>query len=296
MDLSIIIVSYNNKKLLKHTIDSIYRTQQNINFEIVVVDNNSTDGSVDLIKQKYKQVKLIENNNNLGFSKANNKGINQSKGKYILLLNSDTVVTNNCFEKCVKYMDEHPGIGALGCKVVLPDGKLDPACKRSFPTPEVSFYRMMGLSKLFPKSRRFGKYNLTYLDENEIHDVDCLVGAFMMVRREVIDEVGLLDENFFMYGEDIDWCYRIKKAGWKIVYYPEAQIIHYKGGSSDKKNPKLIYEFYRSMYLFYNKHYKAKYSFITTLLVYAGIGIILTLKLLLNFLKGNSRGIKDDKE
>ncbi|MBZ4687992.1 MAG: glycosyl transferase family 2 [Clostridiales bacterium] len=285
MDLSVIIVSYNNKKLLKQTIDSIYDTRQNINFEIIVVDNKSTDGSVELIKQNYNQVKLIENKNNLGFSKANNIGIKQSKGRYILLLNSDTIVTDNCFEKCIKYMKQHPDIGALGCKVVLPDGKLDPACKRSFPTPEVSFYRMTGLSKLFPKSKRFGKYNLTYLDEDEIHEVDCLVGAFMMVKRETIEQVGLLDEDFFMYGEDIDWCYRIKNAGWKIVYYPEAQIIHYKGGSSDKKNPKLIYEFYRSMYLFYNKHYKDKYSFLTTLLVYSGIGTILALKLVLNAFK-----------
>jgi hypothetical protein len=285
VDLSVIIVSYNNKKLLKQTIDSIYDTRQNINFEIIVVDNKSTDGSVELIKQNYNQVKLIENKNNLGFSKANNIGIKQSKGRYILLLNSDTIVTDNCFEKCIKYMKQHPDIGALGCKVVLPDGKLDPACKRSFPTPEVSFYRMTGLSKLFPKSKRFGKYNLTYLDEDEIHEVDCLVGAFMMVKRETIEQVGLLDEDFFMYGEDIDWCYRIKNAGWKIVYYPEAQIIHYKGGSSDKKNPKLIYEFYRSMYLFYNKHYKDKYSFLTTLLVYSGIGTILALKLVLNAFK-----------
>ena len=220
MNLSIIIVSYNNKKLLKQTLDSIYDTIQKINYEIIIVDNNSMDGSIDLVKQNYRQIIIIENKKNLGFSCANNIGINQAKGRYMLLLNSDTVVTDNCFEKCIKYMDEHPDIGALGCKVVLSDGKLDPACKRSFPTPEVSFYRMTGLSWLFPKSKRFGRYNLTYLDEDAIHEVDSLVGAFMMVRREGIEQVGLLDEDFFMYGEDIDWCYRIKQAGWKIVYYP----------------------------------------------------------------------------
>ncbi|WZL73650.1 glycosyltransferase family 2 protein [Clostridiaceae bacterium 35-E11] len=285
MDLSIIIVNYNTKELTKQTLNSIFTKTHNFLYEVFVVDNASTDDSIEMIQEEFPQVKLIQNAQNLGFSKANNIAIRQSKGRYILLLNSDTVVIDDCLEKCIQHMDKHVNIGALGCKVILPDGNLDLACKRSFPTPEVSMYRILGLSKLFPKSKKFGQYNLTYVDENEIHEIDCLVGAFMMIRREVIEAVGLLDEDFFMYGEDVDWCYRMKEAGWKIVYYPKAQIVHYKGGSSKKKNPKLIYEFYRAMYLFYNKHYKRKYSSLITLLVYAGIGCILGLKLFVNALK-----------
>lgn len=287
MDLSIIIVNYNTKQLTKQTLNSIYTKHYSFQYEVFVSDNGSTDGSIDMIKKEFPQVTLIENKKNLGFSKANNVAIKKAEGKYILLLNSDTIVENDCLEKCLEYMDKHKDTGALGCKVVLPDGKLDKACKRSFPTPANAFYNALKLDRLFPNSKRFGKYNLTFLDENKIHEVDCLVGAFMLVRREAIDEVGLLDEDFFMYGEDIDWCYRIKKAGWKIVYYPKGKIIHYKGGSSKKKNPRLIYEFYRAMYLFYNKHYKDRYPWIITIITYIGIGCILGLKLFLNFFKSN---------
>jgi GT2 family glycosyltransferase len=183
-------------------------------------------------------------------------------------------------------MDEHLDIGVLGCKVVLPDGRLDLACRRSFPTPEVSFYRMSGLSKLFPKHERFAQYNLTYLDENETYEVDSVVGAFMLVRREVVEQIGMLDEDYFMYGEDIDWCYRIKQAGWKVVYYPEVEIIHYKGASGGKKNPRIIYEFYRAMYLFYEKHYKSKYSIFTAGFIYSGIALKLVISLVMNQFKG----------
>lgn len=295
MNLSIVIVNYNTKELTKQTLNSIYNKERNFQYEVFVSDNGSTDGSIDMIKNEFSQVKIIKNRKNLGFAKANNVAIKRAKGRYVLLLNSDTVVVDDCLEKSLDYMDKHPNIGALGCKVVLTNGELDIACRRSFPTPEVSFYRMLRLSKFFPKSKRFAKYNLTYLDENETYEVDSLVGAFMLVRREAIDKIGLLDEDFFMYGEDIDWCYRIKQDGWKIVYYPEAQIIHYKGGSSKKKNPKLIYEFYRAMYLFYNKHYKDKYPWLITMFIYMGIGAILGLKLIINLFKPKG-GKRNDKE
>jgi GT2 family glycosyltransferase len=173
-------------------------------------------------------------------------------------------------------MEAETEIGALGCKILLPDGTLDKACKRSFPDVTVSFYRMTGLSLLFPRSKRFGKYNLMYLDENKTYEVDSLSGAFMMVRRKAIDEVGLLDEDFFMYGEDIDWCYRIKEAGFKVVYYGLAEIIHYKGGSG--RNKKALYEFYNAMRLFYDKHYQDKNPWIINNLIYMGIGVIYNLK------------------
>lgn len=285
IDLSVIIVNYNTKALLKQAIDSIYNSRPELTYEVIVSDNHSKDGSVELLSEHYKDVRLIANDENLGFAKANNIAIRHSRGRYVLLLNSDTIVVDGCLGDCINYMDTYQEIGALGCKVVLPDGKLDLACRRSFPTPEVSLYRMLGLSKLFPHHQKFGSYNLTYLDENEISEVDSIVGAFMLLRREVVEQVGLLDEDYFMYGEDIDWCYRIKQAGWKVLYYPKAKIIHYKGASGGKKNPKIIYEFYRAMHLFYKKHYRDKYSFWITAAVYFGISAKLCVALVLNHLK-----------
>ncbi len=201
----------------------------------------------------------------MGFAYANNIAIKKTSSEYVLLLNSDTLVLDNCLEDSINYMKDHEDVGVLGCKVVLPDNTLDKACRRSFPDFYVSFYKMTGLSSLFPKSKRFGRYNLTFLNEDETYEVDCVVGAFMLVRSKTINEVGLLDEKFFMYGEDIDWCFRIKAANWKIIYFSDAKIIHYKGASNSKKqNKKLTYEFYRAMYIFYNKHYKEGYPWITT--------------------------------
>lgn len=288
MELSIIIVNYNTKKLTRQTIDSIINTTQNgeaLNYEIIVSDNCSQDGSIEMLKENYRQVMLIENKDNLGFGKANNIAIKRATGRYILLLNSDTVVIKECLQKCVRYMDAEKSIGALGCKVKLENGKLDHACKRGFPTPNASLFYMLKLHKIFPGKKQFGGYTLEYLNENQINEVDSLTGAFMMVRKEAIDKVGLLDEDFFMYGEDIDWCYRIKEAGFKIIYFPEAEIIHYKGGSSKKKRLKTIYEFYRAMYLFYKKHYYNKYNIFITASVYGGIGFKFLLSVLINLLK-----------
>jgi GT2 family glycosyltransferase len=259
-----------------------------------VVDNASHDGSLEKLQKDFANqaaddlIKFITNTENNGFAHANNLALKQTTAKYVLLLNSDTVILNDCLAKCMDYMEKDESIGALGCKVVLPDGKLDKACRRSFPTFSVSFYRMTGLSHLFPKSERFGRYNLTYLDENESYEVDSLVGAFMLVRSAAIDQVGLLDEEFFMYGEDIDWCFRIKARGWKIMYYSDAKIVHYKGGTKNKKEtPILIYEFYRSMYIFYNIHYRDGYPLIITGATYMGIWGIYSIKLILNLLKNS---------
>jgi GT2 family glycosyltransferase len=291
MDLSIIIVNYETYDLTKQTIESVINQDQPFEYDIYVVDNASKDGSRERLQENFLKeseeglIKFINNPENMGFAHANNLAIQKTDAEYVLLLNSDTVVLNNSLETSLNYMKNNLNTGVLGCKVVLPDNTLDMACRRSFPDFYVSFYRMTGLSRLFPKSRRFGQYNLTYLDEDETYEVDCVVGAFMLVRSKAIQEVGLLDETFFMYGEDIDWCYRIKAANWKIVYYSDAKIIHYKGSSfSKKQNTKLTYEFYRAMYIFYNKHYKDYYPWITTAATYTGIWVICGIKMFKNYI------------
>jgi len=285
-DLSIIMVSYNTKELTKQTLNSISKDKnRDFDYEIFIVDNHSQDGSIEMIRHCFPEVKLIVNQKNLGFAKANNIAIKEAAGKFILLLNSDTFVHDNGLEKSLKYLQTHPKVGALGCKVMLPDGTLDHACKRGFPTPAASFYYLLKLDKSFPNSKRFGAYDLTYLSENETQEVDSLTGAFMMVRKETIEEIGLLDEDYFMYGEDIDWCYRIKQKGWKIIYFPKAVITHYKGGSSKKKKTKLIYEFHRSMWLFFKKHYRKDSGIIVTVLVYLGILLKLLISLTVNLFR-----------
>ena len=281
MKLSIIIVNYNTYSLTKQTIDSVLEKNLKFEYEIMLVDNASKDNSMTLLQEDYKNIieqgllKIMLNDDNLGFSKANNIGIRKSSGEYILLLNSDTYIVEDCLEKSLTYIEEDlkagkgKQIGALGCKVVLPDGTLDHACKRGFPTPKASLYYFLKLHKRDEK--KYGLYDAMHLNEDETGEVDCLMGAFMLMPRKVLDEVGLLDEDFFMYGEDIDLCYRIKEGGYKIVYYPEAQIIHYKGGSSKKRRTKVIYDFHNAMWIFYKKHYVKTYSMWINSLVFGGI-------------------------
>lgn len=291
MDLSIIIVNYNTFKLTKETIDSCLAEPTNYTYEIFLVDNKSTDDSLEKLQDYFKSetergiLKIIPNKANEGFAKANNIAIEQAKGDFILLLNSDTLMKQSTIDKCMDYMTKgtHADVGALGCKVSLADGSLDKACKRSFPNPVNSFYKLFNIKTNSQKD----DYNLDNLDDDGVYEIDCLVGAFMLVRRTTIEDIGLLDDTFFMYGEDIDWCYRIKQAGWRIVYFGEAEIIHYKGVSSEdkktkKRNPKLIYEFYRAMYIFYRKHYTKKYNFFVNIAVYIGIGVLLAFNLIRN--------------
>ncbi len=276
MDLSIIIVNYKTEELTSNCIDSIIKSNtKGLNYEIILVDNASEDGSVEAIKMRFPEVKIIENQENLGFSKANNIGMEVSKGEFLLLLNSDTIVELNTLKGAMTFIGDHKHIGALGCKILLPSGKLDPACKRSFPTPLNGLYHSLNLDLAFPESMRFGAYNLTYVDENKTCSIDCIMGAFMLVPRAVIDVVGMLDEDFFMYGEDIDWCYRIKQAGYQIIYYPEVRIFHHKKASGiGKRNPKVIAAFYDSMNIFYNKHYQHKYNGLTRWAVTSGTTIL----------------------
>lgn len=285
MDLSIIIVNYNTKELTLDCISSVFQSETDYKYEIILIDNASEDGTVHAVRQQFPEVIIIENDQNVGFSKANNQGIKRSAGRYVLLLNSDTVVEKETLQIMVQYMDDHPDVGTSGCKLVLPDGTLDDACKRGFPTPLASFYYAFGFSKRHPNNPKYNQYKLTHLDPDQVHEVDCLVGAFMIVRRDVIEQIGGLDEEFFMYGEDIDWCYRIKQAGWKIVYYPKTTVIHYKGASSRRKPFKIVYEFHRAMILFYRKHLAEKYNLFVNGLVYAGIIMKFLLSTMKNLLK-----------
>ncbi|PAV07271.1 glycosyltransferase family 2 protein [Methanosphaera cuniculi] len=286
MDLSILIINYKTYELTHQTIQSVIDTVENIDYEVIIVDNNSEDGSLEQLIydfKDYSNIKFIHNSANDGFAKANNIAFKNSKGKYILLLNSDVIVDKGTINETLNYLKTHKDVGAVGPHVRLPDGSLDKACRRSFPTPIVSFYKMTGLSKIFPNSPRFNKYNLSYMDEHEIYPVDCLVGAYMLMPRCVYESTGGLDEDYFMYGEDIDLCYKIKQEGYKIIYYGKTTITHFKGASG--KNRRLLYEFHNSMRIFYDKHYKDEYNFITNNFIYMGIYASYYLKLLLSYLR-----------
>jgi GT2 family glycosyltransferase len=261
MDLSVIIVNYNVKELLENCINSVLASSKNVSTEIIVVDNNSYDGSLDYIRKKFageKRVKLIENRTNLGFSRANNLGARVAKGKYILILNPDTVLQEDTLKRALDFYESKPDSGVVGCKLVLPNGKLDLACRRSFPTPSVAVYRMLGLSKIFPRSKAFGKYNLTYLDENQTNEVDSVCGAFMLIRRDLYEKLGGFDETYFMYGEDLDLCYRIRKLGLKVYYFPGTSAIHFKGSSTRKSSISYVNNFYGAMRIFVQKNLKSR--------------------------------------
>lgn len=256
--LSIVIVNYNVAYFLEQCLYSVERAIIDINTEVFVVDNASVDNSVSLLKDKFSWVKLIESKENLGFSKGNNLAIKECTGEYILLLNPDTVVEEDTFSKCIQYMDDHPEAGGLGVKMLDGNGHYLPESKRALPTPEVSLYKIIGLTSIFPKSARFAKYYLGNLSNDETHDIEVLSGAYMFMRKKTLDEVGLLDEAFFMYGEDIDLSYRIIKGGYKNIYYPETRIIHYKGESTKKGSINYVMVFYQAMIIFANKHFSVR--------------------------------------
>lgn len=268
--LSIIIVNYNVKHFLEQCLISVRKALKDIDGEVIVVDNNSVDGSQQMLKEKFgHEITLIENRDNPGFSKANNQGIRMARGEHILLLNPDTVVEETTFRKCLDFMASHPDAGALGVKMIDGQGKFLPESKRSLPTPWVSFYKIFGLSRLFPQNPRFGKYHLTYLDKNENHEIEVLSGAFMWLRKSVLDEIGLLDETFFMYGEDIDLSYRVILGGYKCYYLADTQIIHYKGESTKKGSLNYVRVFYQAMIIFAKKHFggSRKHLFIGAILM-----------------------------
>lgn len=257
MKLSVVIVNYNVKYFLEQCLLSVRRACSDLQAEVFVVDNNSVDGSVEMVRQKFPEVILLANTENYGFSKANNQAIAQAKGDYVLLLNPDTVVQEDTFIKTIGFMDEHAEAGGLGVRMIDGSGRFLPESKRGLPSPRVAFYKMSGLARLFPKSPTFGSYHLGYLNEMETHAVDVLSGAFMLIRRSVLEQIGYLDETFFMYGEDIDLSYRITKAGYINYYFPGTSIIHYKGESTKKSSVNYVFVFYNAMVIFAKKHYSA---------------------------------------
>ena len=268
LDLGIVVASYNTRDLLRTCLRSVYDSQGDFTFQVCVVDNASPDSSAEMVAAEFPQARLITNTENVGYPSANNQGLkafgfaqtpfpNSQIPRFALLLNPDTELPPGALAQMLGFMAKHPDAGVAGPKLVLLDGSLDLACRRSFPTVEISLYRFAGLSRLFPHSRRFGRYNLTYLDPDQVAEVDSVVGAFMMVRAEAIDRVGLMDEQFFMYGEDLDWAYRIKAAGWKVYYNPAVTVLHVKRAAS-RSSPRAPVEFYRAMDIFYRKHYAAQ--------------------------------------
>ncbi len=277
MQLSVIIVNYNVKYFLEHCLGSVIKAARNIETEIFVVDNNSTDGSKLFFHNKFPEVTFIWSEKNEGFSKANNRALPQAKGEYILFLNPDTLVAEDVFEKCISFIKTKNDAVACGVKMINGKGQFLKESKRGFPSPVTSFYKLSGLSKLLPRSKIFGKYHLGYLDENTNHEVDVLAGAFMMVPKKILDNTGGFDEDFFMYGEDIDLSYRIQRAGYKNFYFTETCVIHFKGESTNKESLKYVKLFYQAMSIFAKKHYgTAKagiYNFFIQLAIYFRAGV-----------------------
>ena len=269
--LSIIIVNYNVCHFLEQALISVSKAISRLDVEVFVVDNNSADGSVEMVKTKFPFVNLIVNEQNVGFSKANNQAIAQATGEYILLLNPDTVIEIDTLEKCIDFMNDHPQGGGLGVKMIDGKGDFLAESKRGFPTPWVAFYKIFGLAKLFPRSKKFGHYHLGYLDKNESHEVEVLSGAFMVLRKSVIDKIGALDEDYFMYGEDIDLSYRIIQAGYKNYYFSDTRIIHYKGESTKKTSINYVFIFYKAMIIFAQKHFTSKNTNVFTALIHLAI-------------------------
>ncbi len=293
LDLGIVIVNYNVRDLLRDCLASVYDSRGDLGFEVCVVDNGSEDGSADMVAEDFPEVRIVRTENR-GYAAGNNLGLRvfgfgdsegmertagargsrSSQPRYALLLNPDTVLPPSALADMLAFMETRARAGVAGPRLVREDGSLDRACRRSFPTPEVALYRMSGLSRLFPRSERFGRYNLTYLPPNVTTEVDSVVGAFMLIRGEALNQVGLLDEQFFMYAEDLDLCYRIKQQGWQVWYNASVTVLHYKGQSSRQRSAFANVKFYETMRLFHDKHFKQQTFFLLNWLIYLGITLL----------------------
>jgi N-acetylglucosaminyl-diphospho-decaprenol L-rhamnosyltransferase len=298
LDLGIVIVNYNVRDLLRDCLESIYDSRGDLGFEVCVVDNGSTDGSADMVADEFPQVRLIRSQNR-GYAAGNNLGLREfgfgdegpakryqereepdcsspgsSVPRFALLLNPDTILPPSALADMQAFMEDHPHAAVAGPRLVREDGSLDRACRRSFPTPEVACYRLSGLSRLFPKSRRFGRYNLTYLPPDVTTEVDSVVGAFMLIRSEALAQVGLMDEQYFMYAEDLDLCYRVKQQGWQVWYNAGVTVLHYKGQSSRQRSSLSNLHFYQTMRLFHDKHFKEQTFFLVNWLIYAAVMVL----------------------
>ena len=293
IDLSIIIVNFNTKDLLRDCLNSIRRSETNYSLEIIIADNKSQDGSSLMIKKEFKEVILLENKDNLGFSKANNQAIKKTHGRYILLLNPDTIVPKDTLQVMFDFMEKNQKVGAATCKIELADGSLDQACHRGFPTVWNSFTYFTGLEKLFPKIKLFSGYSLSHLFKNTTHEIDSACGAFLIIRKEAGEQVNWLDEDYFWYGEDLDFCYRLKQKGWQIIFVPQVKIIHYKGAASGIKKhsqkistadgkikEKAIRASTEVMRIFFKKHYQNKYPKFIYRITMLGIKFLEKIRLL----------------
>jgi N-acetylglucosaminyl-diphospho-decaprenol L-rhamnosyltransferase len=299
LHLGIVVVNYNVRDLLRDCLTSVYDSRGDFTFEVCVVDNGSTDGSAEMVAHDFPQVRLIRAENR-GYAAGNNLGLrafgfgelgNRVIGKsgdqspisqftnppvptYALLLNPDTVLPPSALADMLTFMEAHPQAGVAGPRLVREDGSLDKACRRSFPTPEVAFYRLSGLSHFFPRSRRFGRYNVTFLPPDVTTEVDSVVGAFMVIRGQALAQVGLLDEQYFMYAEDLDLCFRIKQRGWQVWYNADVTVLHYKGRSSQQRSAFANVQFYRTMRLFHDKHFERQTFFLVNWFIHAAIGLL----------------------
>lgn len=292
MKLSVIIVNYNVAYFLEQCLLSVEKGIRLLDqhygpgsAEVIVVDNQSSDGSVAMLYEKFSWTTILANDQNLGFSKANNQAMRMARGEYFLLLNPDTVVEDDTFLKVVQFMDEHPDAGGLGVKMLDGKGNFLPESKRGLPTPWVAFYKISGLARLFPSSRKFGRYHLGYLSREETHEVEILSGAFMLMRKTALDKVGLLDEDFFMYGEDIDLSYRIILGGYKNYYYPGTRIIHYKGESTKKSSVNYVFIFYKAMVIFARKHFSQRHARVFSFLIHIAIYLRALVAIFMRFIR-----------
>ncbi|MEW5720395.1 MAG: glycosyltransferase family 2 protein [Chloroflexota bacterium] len=287
-DLGIVIVNYNTRDRLRDCLTSL-QASRGVSFVVFVVDNDSPDGSAAMVRAEFPQVQLIESKINGGYPYANNLALRQVLAldpapPFALLLNPDTVLPPDALAQMLAFFAAHPDVGIAGPKLVMADGKLDNACRRSFPSPELSIYHVLGLDDRFPKSKRFARYEMTFLDENETTEVDSVVGAFMMLRTETLRQAGLLDESYFMYGEDLDLALRIKQRGWKVYYYPAVQVLHYKREAS-RHSERAPYEFWRAGYIFYKKHYADKTPMLLRALIVCGLAMKGGMKLVREMLR-----------
>lgn len=285
MRLSVIIVNYNVKYFLEQCLYSVQKACRGIDAEIIVVDNNSTDDSKGFLGTGFAKVNFIWNSSNIGFARANNMAAAMAKGEYILFLNPDTLVSEDCFEKCIAFLRSKNNQGALGIKMIDGSGKFLKESKRAFPSPLTSLYKLSGLAMLFPRSGIFSKYHLGHLSENDNHEVDVLAGAFMMIPKKILNEIGNFDERFFMYGEDVDLSYRIQQAGYKNYYFAESSIIHFKGESTKRGSMNYVRMFYKAMNLFVKKHYSGTQAKLFIFLIQVGITARAVLAAVGNLLK-----------
>lgn len=291
----VVVVNYNTAGLLRRCLDHLFASQSRHPYTVTVVDNGSYDGSSPIVRAEYPLVRDLRSERNLGFAGGNNLALRRiiaeapggaaREHEYVLLVNSDLFVAPETIERLVDFAEADSTVGIVGPRIELPDGTLDLACRRSFPTPANAFFKLAGLSRRFPGNPRLAAYNLTNLDDGALTEVDAVTGACMLVRLGAIDRVGLLDEDFFMYGEDLDWAYRIKAAGWRVFYNPATRVLHQKGATSARQSGRMIVEFYRAMYLFYRKHYAPRSPRPLNWLVTLGIAARGALALALNRLR-----------